>query len=163
MGTTLTVALVIGGDMYVAHIGDSRCYIINTWETIQVTKDHSVVQQLVDAGTITLEQARKHPRRNEITRVLGYSRNIVPDLHQVKLYAGDSILLCSDGLHSVLPSNKIVETVLGSHHPNQACIDLTAQANSAGGPDNISAIIARPGNLPSWQALVTAQTSIRRI
>lgn len=162
MGTTLTVALVIGGDMYVAHIGDSRCYIINTRETIQVTKDHSVVQQLVDAGTITPEQARNHPRRNEITRVLGYSQDIVPDLHQVKLYAGDNILLCSDGLHGVLPSSKISETVIGSHDPKQACIDLTAQANSAGGPDNISVIIARTGNLPSWQALVTAQTSIRR-
>ena len=163
MGTTLTAALVIGGDMYVAHIGDSRCYVINTRETIQVTKDHSVVQQLVDAGTITPEQARNHPRRNEITRVLGYSRDTVPDLHHVKLYAGDNILLCSDGLCGVLPSNKISETVIGSPNPNQACIDLTAQANLAGGPDNISVIIVKPGNLPSWQAVITAQTSIRRI
>jgi serine/threonine protein phosphatase PrpC len=163
MGTTLTAALVIGGDMYVVHIGDSRCYVINTWETIQVTKDHSVVQQLVDTGTITPEQARNHPRRSEITRVLGYSRDIVPDLHHVKLYAGDNILLCSDGLCGVLPSNKISETVIGSPSTNQACIDLTAQANLAGGPDNISVIIVKPSNLPSWQAVVTAQTSIRRI
>jgi serine/threonine protein phosphatase PrpC len=163
MGTTLTAALVIDGDLYVAHIGDSRCYIINDREIIQVTKDHSVVQQLVDAGTITAEQARNHPRRNEITRVLGYSRDIVPDMYHLKLYAGDNILLCSDGLHGVLTSDKISETVTGSHDPNQACIDLTAQANLAGGPDNISVIIARPGDLPSWQALITAQTSIRRI
>jgi serine/threonine protein phosphatase PrpC len=163
MGTTLTAALVIGGELYVAHIGDSRCYIINPRETIQVTKDHSVVQQLVDAGTITPEQARSHPRRNEITRVLGYSRNIDPDLHHVKLYAGDNILLCSDGLCGVLPSHEISDTVTGAPNPNQACIDLTAQANLAGGPDNISIIIAKPGNLPSWQAMITAQTSIRRI
>lgn len=163
MGTTLTAALVIGGDLYVAHVGDSRCYILNTRETIQVTKDHSVVQQLVDSGTITVKQARNHPRRNEITRVLGYSCDIVPDLHHLKLYAGDNILLCSDGLHGVLPSDKISETVTGSQNPNQACIDLTAQANLAGGPDNISVIIAKPGSLPSWQAMVTAQTSIRRI
>jgi len=149
--------------MYVAHIGDSRCYIINTLETIQVTKDHSVVQQLVDAGTITAEEARNHPRRNEITRVLGYSRDIVPDLHHLKLYAGDNVLLCSDGLHGVLPSNMISETVASSHDPNQACSDLTAQANLAGGPDNISIIIARPSSLPSLQAVITAQTSIRRI
>ncbi len=161
MGTTLTAALVIGGDMYVVHIGDSRCYVINTWETIQVTKDHSVVQQLVDAGTITPEQARKHRRRSEITRVLGYSRDIVPDLHHVKLYAGDNILLCSDGLCGVLPSNKISETVIGSLNPNQACIDLTAQANIAGGPDNISVIIVKPNNLPSWHAVIKAHTSIR--
>jgi serine/threonine protein phosphatase PrpC len=163
MGTTLTAALVIGGDIYVAHIGDSRCYVINTWETIQVTKDHSVVQQLVDAGTITPEQARSHPRRSEITRVLGYCPDAVPDLHHVKLYAGDNILLCSDGLCGVLPLNKISETVIGSPSPNQACIDLTAQANLAGGPDNISVIIVRPGDLPSWQAVITAQTNIRTI
>jgi serine/threonine protein phosphatase PrpC len=163
MGTTLTAALVIGGDLYVAHVGDSRCYIINARETIQVTKDHSVVQQLVDAGTITAKQARNHPRRNEITRVLGYSRDIVPDLHQLKLYVGDNILLCSDGLHGVLLSDKIAETVTGSQNPNQACLDLTAQANLAGGPDNISVIIARPSSLPSWKAMVTAQTSIGRI
>jgi protein phosphatase len=163
MGTTLTVALIIDGDLYVAHIGDSRCYIINTRETIQVTKDHSVVQQLVDTGVITAKQARKHPRRNEITRVLGYSRDILPDLHHLKLYAGDNILICSDGLHGVLPSDDISEIVTGSHDSNQACIDLTAQANLAGGPDNISVIIARPGNLPSWQATVTAKTSIGRI
>jgi len=163
MGTTLTAALVIGGDLYVAHVGDSRCYIINSRETIQVTKDHSVVQQLVDAGAITSEQARKHPRRNEITRVLGYSRDITPDLHHIKLYAGDNILLCSDGLHGVLPSDSISETVTGSHDLNQACIDLTTQANLAGGPDNISVIIAKPSSLPSWQAVVTAQTSIRKV
>jgi serine/threonine protein phosphatase PrpC len=163
MGTTLTAALVIGGELYVAHIGDSRCYVINTRETIQVTKDHSVVQQLVDAGTITLEQARSHPRRNEITRVLGYSRNIVPDLYHVKLYAGDNVLLCSDGLCGVLPSHEISETVISAPNLNQACIDLTAQANLAGGPDNISIIIVKPDNLPSWQAMITAQTSIRRI
>ncbi|MBM3183477.1 MAG: Stp1/IreP family PP2C-type Ser/Thr phosphatase [Chloroflexi bacterium] len=162
MGTTLTAALVIGEDLYLAHIGDSRCYIINARETIQVTKDHSVVQQLVDAGAITSEQARNHPRRNEITRVLGYSREVVPDLHHIKLYAGDNILFCSDGLHGVLPVNEIAETVLGSPNPDQACADLTAQANLAGGPDNISVIIVKPANLPSWQAMITAHTSIRR-
>jgi len=163
MGTTLTAALVIGEDMYVAHIGDSRCYVINSWDTIQITKDHSIVQQLVDTGTITAEQARNHPRRNEITRVLGYQGEATPDLHHIKLYAGDNILLCSDGLHSLLPSNKMVEIVLGSASPAQACIDLTDQANLLGGPDNISVVIIKPGNLPSWQAVVAAQTSIRKI
>lgn len=163
MGTTLTAALVIGGDMYVAHIGDSRCYVINSWETIQITKDHSIVQQLVDTGTITAEQARSHPRRNEITRVLGYSGNVTPDLHHIKLYAGDNILLCSDGLHSLLSSNKIAEIVLSSASSDQACNDLTDQANLSGGPDNISVLIIKPGNLPSWQAVVAAQTSIRKI
>lgn len=163
MGTTLTAALVVGDGLYIAHVGDSRCYIINKRETIQATKDHSVVQELVDAGTITAEQARSHPRKNEITRVLGYSRNVAPDLHYVKLYAGDNILLCSDGLCGVLSSPEISETVMGAANPNQACNDLTAQANLAGGPDNISVIVVKPNNLPSWQAMITAETSIRRI
>ena len=120
MGTTLTAALVIEGDLYVAHIGDTRCYVINPGEIIQVTRDHSVVQQLVDAGSITPEQAKSHPRRNEITRVLGYSSDIIPDLHNVKLYAGDNILLCSDGLSGLLPASEIAETVLSSPNPNQA-------------------------------------------
>jgi len=163
MGTTLTAALIIGCDMYVAHVGDSRCCIISSHESLQITKDHSIVQQLVDTGAITPDEARNHPRRNEITRVLGYSQNFAADLHHIKLYAGDNILLCSDGLHGVLPLNMIVETVLSSSNPNQACIDLIAQANLAGGPDNISAIVVRPGNLPSWQAVIAAQTGIRRL
>jgi serine/threonine protein phosphatase PrpC len=161
MGTTLTAALIIDHDLYVAHIGDSRCYIINTRETLQITRDHSVVQQLVDTGKITQEEARKHPRRNEITRVLGYSGDSIPDLLQVKLYSGDNILVCSDGLCGVLPQEKITEAVLSSPGPNQACAELVAEANLAGGPDNISVIIARPVNLPSWQALTAAKTSIR--
>jgi serine/threonine protein phosphatase PrpC len=163
MGTTLTAALVIGDELFIAHIGDSRCYVINSREAIQVTKDHSVVQELVDEGTITPEEARHHPRRNEITRVLGYSRSIVPDLHYVKLYMGDNILLCSDGLCGVLTSNEISQTVINAADPTQACADLTSQANLAGGPDNISVIVVRPDNLPSWQAMIMAGTSIRRI
>jgi serine/threonine protein phosphatase PrpC len=158
MGTTLTAALIIGQDMYIAHIGDSRCYIINSRETIQVTTDHSVVQELVDAGQISPSEAMVHPRRNEITRVLGYGAGSVPDLIQIKLYAGDNILLCSDGLCGVLPPGRIEETVLASQNAGQACDDLTLQANLAGGPDNISVIIARPDGLPSWQALISAKT-----
>jgi serine/threonine protein phosphatase PrpC len=161
MGTTLTAAIISGQDMYIAHIGDSRCYIINTRETLQVTKDHSVVQQLVDAGMITPEQGRVHPRRNEITRVLGYSRDTNPDLIHIRLYAGDTVLLCSDGLYSVLPDEKIAGPVLDATDLKQACKDLADEANLAGGPDNISVIMARPDNLPSWQALVTAHTSVR--
>ena len=163
MGTTLTAALIMGEDMYIAHVGDSRCYIINTGETIQVTRDHSVVQQLLDSGAITTEEARLHPQRNLITRVLGHSKEIVPDLHQIKLYAGDNILLCSDGLHGVLPVDAVAKAVIDSPDVNYACADLIAQANLAGGPDNISVIVVKPGNLPSRQALTTAQTGIRRI
>ncbi len=159
MGTTLTCALVIGPDMYVAHVGDSRCSIINVRETLQITKDHSVVQTLVDAGFITPDEALSHPRKNEITRVLGYYADTIPDLIHVKLYAGDNILLCSDGLCGVLPAVRIAETVLAAGNADQACSDLAGQANLAGGPDNISAIIVKPSNLPSWQAVINVHTS----
>jgi serine/threonine protein phosphatase PrpC len=113
-------------------------------------------------GMGTPEEARRHPRRNEITRVLGYSRSITPDTHYVKLYAGDNILLCSDGLCGVLTPAEISQTVINAADPDQACTDLTSQANLAGGPDNISVIVVRPDNLPSWQAMIMAGTSIRR-
>jgi serine/threonine protein phosphatase PrpC len=159
MGTTLTSALVIGPDMYVAHVGDSRCSIINIRELLRVTKDHSMVQKLVDAGLITPDEAMSHPRKNEITRVLGYYADTIPDLLHVKLYAGDNILLCSDGLCGVVSAGKIVESVLSAGSAEQACSDLARQANLAGGPDNISAIIVKPSNLPSWQAVINLHTS----
>ena len=161
MGTTLTSALIIGQDMYIAHIGDSRCYIINGREILQLTTDHSLVQQLVDEGLLSPDQARIHPRRNEITRVLGYMPDTAPDLIQVKLYAGDNIMLCSDGLHGVLETDKIAQTILAAPDADQACTDLIAQANAAGGPDNISVILVKPDNLPSWQAMLSAKTSLR--
>ena len=161
MGTTLTAAVVIGQDLFIAHIGDSRCYVINSRETLQITKDHSVVQQLVDAGIITAVQARSHPRKNEITRVLGFSGDSEPDLLKVKLYAGDNLLLCSDGLCAVMPDDIIAEAVLHAQNASQACADLTARVNLEGGPDNISVIVVKPDNLPSWQAMATAQTSVR--
>ncbi len=162
MGTTLTAALVIGPDLYIAHAGDSRCYIINSRETLQVTKDHSIVQQLIDTGVIAAEEAMNHPRRHEITQALGFSQDMLPQLLCIKLYAGDNILLCSDGLCGVLPSNVIAQTVLDSGSAGQACADLVDQANLAGGPDNISVIIVKPGNLPSWQAVIESQTGIRK-
>ena len=161
MGTTLTAALIIGADMYIAHIGDSRCYVINGRESIQVTRDHSLVQQLIEAGLLTKDQARVHPRRNEITRVLGYAPGATPDLIHMKLYAGDNILLCSDGLHGVLDPDVMERTVIDAPDPSKACISLTEEANKAGGPDNISVIIIRPENLPSWQAMISAMTTVK--
>lgn len=163
MGTTLTAALISGSDLFIAHIGDSRCYIINERETLQVTRDHSVVQQLVDCGMITEKEARVHPRRNEITRVLGYSPNASPDLMHIKLYAGDNVLLCSDGLCGVLTDDQISESVLSAADLSKACKEMVDRANLAGGPDNISVVMASADNLPSWQALITSNTSIRTL
>jgi len=163
MGTTMTVALVIGQDLYVSHVGDGRCYIINDRETIQITKDHSLVQEMVDGGLLTREEARTHPRKNVITRVVGYYQEVESDSYHRKLYQGDNILLCSDGLWDVLSDQKITEIVLTSETPQQACVELVAQANQLGGPDNISVIIVRPEGLPSWQELATLDTQTRKV
>ncbi len=127
-----------------------------------MTKDHSLVQEMLDAGLITPEEARTHPRKNVITRVVGYYQEVEADSYQRKLYQGDNILLCSDGLWGVLPDQEITETVLAAETPEQACIQLVDQANQLGGPDNISVIVARPEQLPSWQDLVTADTQARK-
>lgn len=163
MGTTMTAALIIGQNLYVSHVGDSRCYIINGRETIQVTKDHSEVQEMVDAGTITREEARAHPRKNVITRVVGYYQEVESDSYHRKLYQGDNILLCSDGLWDVLSDKKITEILVASDTPQQACDELVAQANELGGPDNISVIVVRPERLPSWQGLLTLDTQARKV
>lgn len=160
MGTTLTAALIIGADLYVAHVGDSRCMLINEREILQVTRDHSIVQQLVDTGQITPAEARSHPRRNEITRVLGCYADTAADLLHVKLYHGDAVLLCSDGLCGIIPDDVIAATVLHSSSADDACRELVETANSSGGPDNISVIIVQPGNLPLWQAMINARTSV---
>jgi serine/threonine protein phosphatase PrpC len=162
MGTTLTAALVMGQDLYVVQIGDSRCYIFNNREVIQVTRDHSQVQEMVDAGLITAEEARVHPKKNVITRVLGYYQQVTVDSYHLKLFQGDNILLCSDGLWGVLSDQKISETVRSSGIPDKACTELVAQANRYGGPDNISVVIVRPEQLPSWDQIITARTQIMK-
>lgn len=162
MGTTVTAALIIGHDLYVAHVGDSRCYIINERETMQVTKDHSYVQELVDAGLLTPEQARTHSQKNVITRALGYYREVTIDSHRLNLYQGDSVLLCSDGLWEVVPDKKIAELVIATTEPQQACLDLVNLANQLGGPDNISVVIIRPEHLPSLQEILAAETRMWR-
>lgn len=162
MGTTLVAALIIGGELYVVSIGDSRCYVINSRETIQVTRDHSQVQEMLDAGLITEEQARTHPQRNVITRVLGYYHEVTADYYQLKLYQGDNVLLCSDGLWGVLSDQMIAQTVLASSTPQEACAELVAQANQLGGPDNISVIVVRPEKVPSWFDIMTAETELVR-
>lgn len=166
MGTTIVAALVVGQFMYVTNVGDSRCYIINSQEIRQltrVTKDHSLVQEMVDAGMITPEQASLHPRRNEITRAIGAYAGITGDFYYCRLYEGDVMLLCSDGLSGVVDEQKMAEAVLATNSPDQACADLVAMANEAGGPDNITVIVAKPEHVPSLDDVMSVNTEIRQI
>jgi protein phosphatase len=163
MGTTISAALIIGQDLYIINAGDSRCYIINEKENIRVTKDHSLVQEMVDAGLITPAETATHPQKNILTRVVGYDNKVKPDSYHRRMYQGDHILICSDGLWSVTPDQRIREIILAAATPQQACIDLVDQANQLGGPDNISVIVVKPDNLPVRQDIMEAETQILQV
>lgn len=162
MGATIIAALITGDDIYVTQAGDSRCYIINSRETQQIGKDHSLVQELVDAGMLKQEEARFHPKKNVLSRVLGYYNDVEADTYHSKLYDGDCILLCSDGLWDMLGDSEITSTVVTAPTPQKACEQLVADANESGGPDNITVIVIKPEGLLSWQDTLVTHTQVKK-
>jgi protein phosphatase len=142
MGTTLTVALLAGPELSVVHVGDSRAYLWRQGNLRQLTQDHSWVAEQVSRGLLSPEEARAHPKKNVLTRALGLDIGRGVDSHSLLLAQGDVILLCSDGLHSLLSDPEISE-FLGRLAPQDACDQLVAQANSRGGKDNITVVTAR--------------------
>jgi protein phosphatase len=150
MGTTLTVALIVGDRLYIASVGDSRAYLINAGgvtedgaTAAQLTSDHSLVARLVDIGQITAEQARTHPQRNLLYRSIGTDPSVEVDTFSEQLEPGDILLLCSDGLVNHVRDEEIARSVLEQSDPNRACEQLVALANERGGRDNISVVIVR--------------------
>lgn len=144
MGTTATVLLLRpGGDWVVGHIGDSRAYLVRDGVISQVTRDHSWVQEQVDRGMITPEQARNHPQSNIITRALGTEPYPTPDLYSGSLRDGDAFLLGSDGLTDMLSDEHLLEVLSGETDPEKVVVRLVREANRAGGLDNITALVAR--------------------
>lgn len=142
MGTTCTAVLIHEGNAYFAHVGDSRAYILRGGILEQVTRDHSLVGEMVRSGMITDEDARNHPRRNVITRSLGVNNEITTDTPRspFSLARGDVILLCSDGLTSLVPDEEI-SAVLASSGAGKACQTLVDTANGRGGKDNITVVV----------------------
>jgi protein phosphatase len=141
MGTTL-VALLEDGDMvHVANVGDSRGYLLRQGELSQVTVDHSLVQELVDDGRLSPEDAERHPQRSVITRALGIDPEVEFDLFTYKLQAGDRLLLCSDGLSDVVEPAQIRRVLLRVRNAHRAARELVTMANEQGGPDNITVIV----------------------
>jgi protein phosphatase len=138
MGTTLVAALICGRSATVINVGDSRCYHITREDIRRVTVDHSLVQMMVDRGDLTEEEARVYPRRNVITRAIGTAFLVEGDLYRVQLERGDSLLLCSDGLHDEVDEQEILfEVVHGVNHDN-CCHRLLEIANRRGSPDNVT-------------------------
>ena len=143
MGTTCVAALVHGDAVTIAHAGDSRCYIANEEGIHLLTQDHSLVQRLIQLGQLTPDEARTHPQRSVIYKNLGDRPAIEPDIITQQLAPGDLLLLCSDGLNSMLDDQRIWQIMLSAQHPQEACRRLIAAANQAGGEDNISAIVVQ--------------------
>lgn len=141
MGTTVTACAIKDDKLVIANIGDSSCFIINDNDIIKVTKDHSLVQELIDEGSITEAQARNHPNKNIITRALGTGSRVDVDIFEIPLKGIAKIILCTDGLTDELESKEILECVVSNEDNIKACKELIGIAKSRGGRDNISVMI----------------------
>jgi protein phosphatase len=149
MGTTLVAALWLGGKLSIAHVGDSRLYVIRNGDITQCTHDHSFVQEQIDRGFIKPEEAEKSDLRNMLTRSVGVKEDVDVDLKEIELAPGDYILLCSDGLTKMLDDEQIAATVMEKSDPELIVNELINRANEAGGLDNVTAVLARVDAVPS--------------
>jgi len=150
MGTTSTIAALLDDHLFLAQVGDSRAYLLRGDRLVQVTRDQSLVNQLIEAGQLTEEEAESFEHNNIILQALGTSETVDVDLTYVELRRGDRLMLCSDGLSGMVRFDEIRE-VLRTSTPYQACKRLTDMANEAGGHDNITVVVAAfdgPGLLP---------------
>ena len=142
MGTTLTAGMVDGSSLRIGHVGDSRAYLLHDGELRQLTTDHSVVAELIAAGELTEEQALVDPRRSMITRALGIEASVAVDVLTVELEPGDRLLLCSDGLTTMVRDDAIAEILAAERDRERAADALVDAANAAGGADNVTVVVA---------------------
>jgi len=143
LGATVTVAMLVGEVLTIAHVGDSRCYLLSGDVLTQVTEDHSLVQKMVNTGNLSRFEARSHPYRNVIYRSIGADEQIEIDIIRKKLTSGDMLMLCSDGLNGMLGDDQIRDILLVNPEPTAAAKELVVAANAAGGEDNTSVIVVR--------------------
>jgi serine/threonine protein phosphatase PrpC len=153
MGSTCTAVLVAGDRLLVAHVGDSRAYLLRGAELRQLTIDHTLMQRLIDEGRLRPEDAATHPQRSVIVRAIGAAADIVPDRLTVELEPGDRLLLCSDGLSSLVATDEIATALAGSPDPQAAAERLVALANDAGGVDNVTAVVIDPDRVDAAGAV----------
>lgn len=141
MGTTMVGALMWEKALWVVNVGDSRAYLVRDGEIRRITRDHSVVEDLVAQGKVTPEQARFHPQRNLITRALGTSPTVRADLFRETVRKGDLLLLCSDGLSGEVPDDALLAELLAGGTPEEMAGRLLARALEKGAPDNVTAVL----------------------
>ncbi|HVL33612.1 MAG TPA: Stp1/IreP family PP2C-type Ser/Thr phosphatase [Actinomycetota bacterium] len=145
MGTTMTAIAVDGARLHLAHVGDSRCYLIRAGAIEQVSRDHTLVARMVAEGKITQEQADTHPQRSIVTRALGADRDVDVDEVEIDIVPGDRIVLCSDGLTGVVSDEEIRQLASDDTDLEGICAALIDEANARGGPDNITTVIVDVG------------------
>lgn len=141
MGTTLVAAVINGRDAAVVNVGDSRCYWLAEGQLQQVTRDHSWVQEMVDKGALTFDEARSHPRKNLITRAVGRQRRLRSDIFRLDLRRGDMLLFCSDGLSNLVGEDEIAACLLSASEPETKCRQLLQTALDRGAPDNVTILL----------------------
>lgn len=150
MGTTIVAAVTVGDRLVIGHVGDSRAYLLRNGDLTQLTSDHSLVNEQVKMGLITSEEAQRHPHRNIVTRALGNQPRVAIDLLEERVHSGDLILLCSDGLNSMLDDAEIREALAANREvPQNACRVLVDRANASGGEDNITVVVLSPNDASS--------------
>ncbi len=144
MGTTVVLAYICGSRAYIGSVGDSRVYLTRGSKMIQLTSDHTFVNEQVQAGTLTNDEARRHPARNILTRAVGSQEDVEPDILEYDLQQGDCLLLCSDGLTTMLEDEDILKT-LSSHSGDleESCKALIDLANARGGDDNVTVVLVQ--------------------
>jgi serine/threonine protein phosphatase PrpC len=158
MGATVVLVWLRRGMAHLAHLGDSRIYLLRRGKLIRETEDHSVVAMLLRRKEITAEEARMHPARGRITRYVGMEGDVFADVRSIPLQHGDRFLLCSDGLSGMLTGEQIAHLLHTHTEPELACKALVEAANAAGGKDNITALVVNYGNI-SVSGLETAKFS----
>jgi protein phosphatase len=149
MGTTLTAAYLADGHLAIAHVGDSRAYLFRDGELTRLTQDHSLVDELVRQGKLTEAQAAEHPQRSIITRALGPEPEVEVDTFSYPMHAGDVLLLCSDGLTSMVAEDRVAQILRSASTLEEAADRLIDEANDAGGRDNITVVLSRLGEVDS--------------
>lgn len=140
MGTTITLGYIKDAKLYVGHVGDSRAYIIRNEELKQITDDHSLVNELLKNGDISIEEAMKHPQKNVITRAVGTNEDICIDINSFELKENDIILFCSDGLTNMIEEHELKDLFIGIEDLQEACDSAVSLAKDKGGRDNITVI-----------------------
>ena len=160
MGTTCTLVLLDGNRAHIAHVGDSRAYVLHDGRLQQVTEDHTLVARMVKEGRLQAEDAERHPQRSIITRALGVDADVEVDLDTLDLTSGDRLLLCSDGLSSMIDHDSIESALRDHADPQDAADELVRRANAAGGEDNITVVVIDAnGRSPQKRPAVPARAT----